>query len=110
MENKANLRVFMSQQDVHYAGGLVAGARVMELFGDAGTALLLERDGVEGLLARYEEVEFLRPVLAGDTVDVTAEVESAGRTSRRVRFVASVGGEPVCTALAVVVAKQYGAE
>jgi 3-aminobutyryl-CoA ammonia-lyase len=103
------LRVFMSQEDVHYAGGLVAGARVLELFGDVGTALLLQRDGVEGLLARYDEVEFLQPVVAGDTVDVVASIESVGNTSRRVRFEASVRGEPVCRARALVIAKQYKA-
>jgi 3-aminobutyryl-CoA ammonia-lyase len=105
MATVTSLRVFMSQEDVHYDGGLVAGARVLELFGDAGTALLLASDGVEGLLACYEDVQFLRPVFAGDTVDVTAAVESRGRTSRRLRFEASVEGQPVCTAVAVAIAK-----
>jgi 3-aminobutyryl-CoA ammonia-lyase len=98
----------MSQEDAHYAGGLVAGARILGLFGDAGTALLLESDGVEGLLATYEEVLFLRPVFAGDTVDVVATLESSGRTSRRIRFAASVAGQPICTARAVAVAKPLG--
>jgi 3-aminobutyryl-CoA ammonia-lyase len=110
MASTATLRVFMSQGDVHYAGGLVAGARVMELFGDAGTALLLETDGVEGLLACYEDVQFLRPVFAGDTVDVTATLESRGNTSRRLRFEASIGGESICTATAVAVAKPLARE
>jgi 3-aminobutyryl-CoA ammonia-lyase len=100
----------MSQQDVHYAGGLVDGARVLGLFGDVGTALLLENDGVEGLLACYEEVQFLRPLFAGETVDVSAELESSGRTSRRIRFEASVGGVPICTARAVAVAKPLEAD
>jgi 3-aminobutyryl-CoA ammonia-lyase len=105
MGTSTSLRVFMSQEDVHYDGGLVAGARVLGLFGDAGTALLLANDGVEGLLACYEEVQFLRPVFAGDTIDVTATVKSQGRTSRRLHFEARVGGEPVCTAVAVAIAK-----
>lgn len=95
----------MSQQDVHYAGGLVSGAQVLGLFGDAGTALLLANDGLEGLLACYEDVQFRRPVFAGDTVDVTATLESSGRTSRRIRFEANLNGETVCTATAVAVAK-----
>jgi 3-aminobutyryl-CoA ammonia-lyase len=105
MEASASLRVFMSQQDVHYEDGLVAGARVLELFGDAGTALLLELDGLEGLLACYEDVQFMRPVFAGDTVDVRATLETSGRTSRRIRFEATVAGEPACTAVAVAIAK-----
>jgi 3-aminobutyryl-CoA ammonia-lyase len=110
MTEAAQLRVFMSQQDVHYAGGLVAGARMLELFGDAGTALLLENDGVEGLLAAYEEVRFLRPVFAGDLVEVRATLLSKGDTSRRLEFEASVGGQSVCTAVAVAVAKPLTAE
>jgi 3-aminobutyryl-CoA ammonia-lyase len=109
MTTSTSLRVFMSQEDVHYAGGLVAGARVLELFGDAGTALLLEHDGLEGLLACYEDVQFQRPVMAGDTVDVTATIESVGNTSRRLRFEASVAGKPVCTATAVAIAKPLAA-
>lgn len=105
MSASANLRVFMSQQDVHYAGGLVDGARVLGLFGDVATALLLENDGVEGLLAAYEEVRFLRPLFAGSTVDVTATLESSGRTSRRIRLEASVAGEPICTATMIGVAR-----
>ena len=105
MGAEVTLRTFMSQEDVHYAGGLVAGARILGLFGDAGTALLLESDGVEGLLASYSDVQFLRPVFAGDLVDVHALLEGSGRTSRRLRFEASVGGETVCTANAVAVAK-----
>lgn len=110
MAESVTLRTFMSQEDVHYEGGLVAGARILELFGDAGTALLLETDGVEGLLATYETVRFLQPVRAGDLVEVTARLKSSGRTSRRIAFEASVGGEPVCTGEAVAVARQYGAE
>lgn len=110
MAESVTLRTFMSQEDVHYEGGLVAGARVLGLFGDAGTALLLENDGVEGLLASYADVQFLKPVRAGDLVDVTARLESSGRQSRRIAFEASVDGEPVCTAKGVAVARQYGAE
>lgn len=105
MTDVATLRTFMAQGDVHYAGDLVAGARILGLFGDAGTALLLERDGVEGLLAGYSDVRFLRPVLAGDVVEVSATLESAGRTSRNIRFEARVAGELVCEAHGTAVAK-----
>lgn len=110
MAESVTLRTFMSQEDVHYEGGLVAGARLLGLFGDAGTVLLLENDGVEGLLAAYEEVRFLAPVRAGDLVEVTVRLESSGKTSRRLAFEATVGGDPVCTAKAIAVARQYNAK
>jgi 3-aminobutyryl-CoA ammonia-lyase len=83
---KVTLRVRLSAHDAHYGGGLVDGARVLGLFGDAGTELLIRHDGDEGLFRAYESVEFLAPLHAGDFVEVDAELVSVGRTSRKVRF------------------------
>ena len=83
---KVTLRVRLSAHDAHYGGGLVDGARVLGLFGDAGTELLIRHDGDEGLFRAYESVEFLAPLHAGDFVEVEAELVSAGETSRKVRF------------------------
>jgi 3-aminobutyryl-CoA ammonia-lyase len=83
---KATLRVRLSSHDAHYGGGLVDGARVLGLFGDAATELLVRRDGDEGLFRAYESVEFLAPVFAGDFLEVEAELLSEGRTSRKMRF------------------------
>jgi 3-aminobutyryl-CoA ammonia-lyase len=81
---KLHLRI--SEHDVHYAGGLVDGARIMGLFGDAATELCIRHDGDEGLFRAYQEVEFLAPVHAGDYLEVTAELTGVGRTSRHMRF------------------------
>jgi len=83
---KALLRVRLSAHDAHYGGGLVDGARILGLFGDVATELLIRRDGDEGLFRAYESVEFLAPLYAGDFVEVEAELLSEGRTSRKMRF------------------------
>ena len=80
------LRLRMSQTDAHYGGNLVAGAKMMELFGDVATELAIRTDGDEGLLAGYESVEFLKPVFAGDFVEATGRVVSMGTTSRKCEF------------------------
>jgi len=80
------LRLRMSEHDVHYGGGLVDGARVMALFGDAATELCIRHDGDEGLFRAYSQVEFLAPVHAGDFLEVTAHLIGVGRTSRQMRF------------------------
>lgn len=82
----ALLRVRMSSLDAHYGGNLVDGARMLALFGDVATELLIVMDGDEGLFASYESVEFLAPVFAGDFIEVRGRVVSAGRTSRRMEF------------------------
>jgi 3-aminobutyryl-CoA ammonia-lyase len=46
----------MSTLDAHYGGNLVDGARMLALFGDVATELLIRLDGDEGLFASYDSV------------------------------------------------------
>jgi len=80
------LKVRMSEHDAHYAGGLVDGARLMQLMGDAATELLIRLDGDEGLFRAYDNVEFLKPVYAGDFLEVHGEITQVGNTSRKMKF------------------------
>ncbi len=83
---KAVLRLRLSAHDAHYGGGLVDGARVLGLFGDVATELLIRQDGDEGLFRAYESIEFLAPLYAGDFVEVEGEIVSLGKTSRKMKF------------------------
>ena len=76
----------LSQQDAHYGGNLVDGARILGLFGDVATELLIRHDGDEGLFRAYEQVDFLAPVYAGDFLEITGTIEKAGSSSRLMRF------------------------
>lgn len=80
------LRVRMGSGDAHYGGNLVDGAKVMGLFGDAATGLLILADGDEGLFVAYDDVQFKAPVYAGDFLEVTATMEKIGNTSRTMSF------------------------
>jgi 3-keto-5-aminohexanoate cleavage enzyme len=80
------VRLRMSSHDAHYAGELVDGARMLGLFGDLATELLIRHDGDEGLFRAYESVEFLAPVFAGDYIEAVGELVEVGRTSRKMRF------------------------
>lgn len=83
---KVILRLRMSQNDAHYGGNLVAGSRLMDLFGDVATELLIRHDGDEGLFRAYNNVEFLAPVTAGCYLEVEGEITKVGNTSRAMRF------------------------
>src|SRR4030088_191618 len=72
------LRVRMSAHDAHYAGELVDGARILALFGDVATELLIRLDGDEGLFRAYEAIEFLAPVRAGDFLEATGGITKGG--------------------------------
>ena len=80
------IRMRMSQADAHYGGNLVDGARMLQLFGDVATELLIRHDGDEGLFRAYDAVEFLAPVHAGDYVEAVGEITRVGGTSRAMRF------------------------
>lgn len=83
---KVTIRLRMSQQDAHYGGNLVDGARMLGLFGDVATELLIRNDGDEGLFCAYDNVEFLAPVFAGDYIEAEGEIVKVGNTSRKMQF------------------------
>ncbi|MDY0074403.1 MAG: hotdog domain-containing protein [Acholeplasmataceae bacterium] len=83
---KVTHRLRLSQADAHYGGNLVDGARVLALFGDVATELLIHLDGDEGLFRAYEKIDFLAPLYAGDFVEVEGEIIHVGKTSRKMHF------------------------
>ena len=85
---KAFIKVRMSSHDAHYAGNLVDGAKMLQLFGDVATELLIRHDGDEGLFVAYDQVEFLAPVYAGEYIEAEGEIISVGNTSRKMSFTA----------------------
>ena len=80
------LRLRMSTHDAHYGGDLVDGARILGLFGDVATELLVAFDGDEGLFVAYDSVEFTAPVYAGDYVEARGRITRVGNTSRAMTF------------------------
>lgn len=80
------IRVRMSSHDAHYGGELVDGAKMLQLFGDVATELLIRNDGDEGLFAAYDMVEFLAPVYAGDYIEAVGEITNIGNSSRKMVF------------------------
>ena len=78
----------MTKADGHYKGGLVAGATVLEMFGDAATELCVRESGFEGLFRAYDSVDFLAPMYVGDTITAKATIIKVGNTSRQMQFVA----------------------
>lgn len=83
---KSVIRLRMSSHDAHYGGNLVDGARMLQLFGDVATELLIMNDGDEGLFRAYDNVEFLAPVFAGDYIEAVGEIVECGKSSRKMVF------------------------
>ena len=89
----ASIRRRLGSEDAHYSGGLVAGAKQLEIVGDLITELAMRYDGDEGLFRAYESVEFLAPLYAGDWIEAKGRIVRVGTTSRTCEFeVWKVGG------------------
>lgn len=86
MENEVMIRLRMSAHDAHYGGNLVDGARMLGLFGDVATELLIRNDGDEGLFVAYSDVEFKAPVFAGDYIEAVGRIVEKGNSSRKMEF------------------------
>ena len=82
------IRLRMSAHEAHYGGDLVDGARMLGLFGDVATELLIRLDGDEGLFRAYDEIVFEAPVYAGDYIEARGRIVHVGRTSRKMEFTA----------------------
>ncbi len=83
---KSTIRLRMGSNDAHYGGNLVDGAKILQLFGDVATELLIKNDGDEGLFKAYDNIEFLAPVYAGDYIEAVGEIVGFGNTSRKMVF------------------------
>ncbi len=86
MKITSMIRLRMGANDAHYGGNLVDGAKMLQLFGDVATELLIKNDGDEGLFVAYDNVEFLAPVFAGDFIEASGEIVSQGASSRKMVF------------------------
>lgn len=86
MAEEVKIRLRMCQGDAHYGGDLVDGARMLSLFGDVATELLIRHDGDEGLFVAYDSVTFTAPVYAGDYIEATGSITRSGNTSRVMKF------------------------
>ena len=86
MNKQAMIRLRMGAHDAHYGGNLVDGAKMLQLFGDVATELLISNDGDEGLFAAYDNIEFLAPVYAGDYIEAVGEIVKVGNSSRKMVF------------------------
>jgi len=88
MEQVGTVTIRLRMHEAHYAGGLVDGAKMLQLFGDVATEILIRLDGDEGLFKAYEMVEFMAPVFVGDYIEATGKLTHIGKSSRKIEFTA----------------------
>ena len=73
--------VMMRGADGHYVGGLVNGARIVDMWGDVGTELMVYVDGDISLFLGYKNIKFTAPVYVGDFMEYHGWIEKVGNQS-----------------------------
>jgi len=86
INQKCMIRLRVSHEHAHYGGNLVSGGFTVGLFNDVATELLIRLDGDEGFFLRYDEIEYLAPLYAGDFIEVYGWITEIGNTSRKMAF------------------------
>jgi len=74
----------MNASDAHQSNGSVSPARILSLFADVATELMIRLDGDEGSLRGLQQVEMLAPVYVGDFIEATGAITKIGNTTRQV--------------------------
>ena len=87
-KDHVTLRFLAAPTDRGYSGGVGAG-RVLEWIDKAGYALAAAWSGKYCVTAYVGNVQFRRPVLVGDLVEVTARIIHTGRSSMHIDVVVS---------------------
>ena len=79
-------KFMMKGSDGHYVGGLVNGARIVDVWGDVGTELMVLADGDISLFLGYKDVQFTAPVYVGDFMEYHGWIEKVGNCSYTCKF------------------------
>ena len=84
--SKVGHHVMRRGADGHYVGGLVNGARIVDMWGDVGTELMVYVDGDISLFLGYKNIKFTAPVYVGDFMEYHGWIEKVGNQSYTCHF------------------------
>lgn len=79
-------RHYIADSHAHYGGGVLSGGFAMECFSDVATEICVRHDGVEGMFASYNSVQFKAPLFAGDIIEIEGALGRVGSRSRDIDF------------------------
>lgn len=83
---KTVLKVRMGINYANNGSTLIDGNKIIKLFSDIATELLIRHDGDEGFIESYDNIEFIEPIYVGDYIEVKGELIGFGNISRKILF------------------------
>jgi 3-aminobutyryl-CoA ammonia-lyase len=77
------MNVRIGNEWTHYGGEMVAGALMLQLWGDCVSEISIRREGHGGYLVGCDKLQFHHPVHTGDSLVINARLSKQGRRSRQ---------------------------
>ena len=82
---KVTMRLKLKEKDINY-DKYIGTCRIIEIFDDIAEELLIRSKGHKGELKGYEELEFIKPLVCGDHVDIVGEIIAFNDTTLKIKF------------------------
>lgn len=82
---KSTMRIKLKPKDIDHDRYIGVG-RIIEIFDDIAEELLIRNEGHNGRLKEYKELEYIKPLICGDYVEVVGEVISFNDTILKIKF------------------------
>lgn len=80
------LRMLVGNDDIHYAGGLMSGCRMLEKCVDAATILCIRRDNGDGSMCANIKADVFASGACDDTIEIVVKSVKDGKRSRVYAF------------------------
>lgn len=80
------LRMLIGNDDIHYAGGLMSGCRMLEKCVDAATVLCIRRDNGDGSMCANIKADVFCSGCCDETIEIVVKSVKDGRRSRVYAF------------------------
>ena len=82
---KSTMRIKLKEKDIDY-DKYIGTSRIIEVFDDIAQELLIRNKSHRGVLKEYEELEFIKPLVYGDYLDVIGQIIAFNETTLKIKF------------------------
>ena len=82
---KSTMRIKLKEKDIDY-DKYIGISRIIEVFDDIAQELLIRNKGHRGVLKEYEELEFIKPLVYGDYLDVIGQIIAFNETTLKIKY------------------------
>lgn len=82
---KSTMRIKLKEKDIDYKR-YISASKIVEVFDDIAEELFIRNKGHRGVLKEYEKLEFIKPLVCGDYLDIIGQIIAFNETTLKIKF------------------------